>query len=218
MTFVLSWIFSGWLSMDYGRLFSTGKLPAAETAAITGTPAWDTLSTGGARTTSVQAREVEWFAFDQKFYRRERTGLNTQLLFSGGTDASPTPPIFLNAQEVAALVERLAPGCDSPIIVDAQDNYAITSSMPAAPVYRSVGGDVWFHIDGASSATLERLDPSRRAYRWFYSALHTMDIPALAARPTLRSAVIETLCGCGLVFSLTSVVIGWRRLRLQVSP
>jgi hypothetical protein len=25
------------------------------------------------------------------------------------------------------------------------------------------------------------------------------------------------LCGCGLIFSLTGVVIGWRRLRLQVS-
>jgi hypothetical protein len=62
---------------------------------------------------------------------------------------------------------------------------------------------VWFHIDGASGAILERLDPSRRAYRWFYSALHTMDFPILSARPTLRSALIVILCGFGFVFSLT---------------
>ena len=54
-----------------------------------------------------------------------------------------------------------------------------------------------------------------RIYRWLYSALHTMDFPALSAYPTLRSALIVLLCGCGLVFSLTGVVIGWRRLRLQ---
>ena len=43
MIFVLTWIFSGWLSMDHGRLFSTGKLSAAETAAIAGTPAWESI-------------------------------------------------------------------------------------------------------------------------------------------------------------------------------
>ena len=103
------------------------------------------------------------------------------------------------------------------MIVDADDNYAIMASMPNAPVYRSVCGSTWFHIDGASGAILERLDPSRRAYRWFYSALHTMDFPVLSARPAWRSALIVILCGFGFLFSLTGVVIGWRRLRLQFS-
>jgi hypothetical protein len=35
----------------------------------------------------------------------------------------------------------------------------------------------------------------------------------LMARPMLRTALIVTLCGMGLVFSLTGIVIGWRRLR-----
>jgi hypothetical protein len=82
----------------------------------------------------------------------------------------------------------------------------------SAPAFRSVFGDAWFHFDGASGAMLEKLDASRRAYRWAYSALHTLDFPALAARPSLRTALIVTLCGLGLAFSLTAVVIGWRRL------
>jgi glutamate/tyrosine decarboxylase-like PLP-dependent enzyme len=90
--------------------------------------------------------------------------------------------------------------------------------MPNAPVYRSVCGNVWFHVDAASGAILERLDPSRRAYRWLYSGLHTMDFPMLSAHPTLRAALIVILCGCGFVFSLTGVVIGWRRLRLRFAP
>ena len=219
MTFVLTWIFSGWLSMDHGRLFSTGKLSPAEAAAIAGTPAWESMPAHEAQSISVHAREVEWFVFNRKFYRRDRTGLDAQLLVpldSGAHGSSPQSE-FLAAQEISAFVERVASGCKIPVIVHADDNYAIAAAMPNAPVYRSVCGGVWFHIDGASGAILERLDPSRRAYRWFYSALHTMDFPILSARPTLRSALVVILCGFGLVFSLTGVVIGWRRLRLQFS-
>jgi hypothetical protein len=84
--------------------------------------------------------------------------------------------------------------------------------MPHAPVYRVVCGDTWLHIDGANGAMLEKLDPSRRAYRWAYSALHTLDYPALTKRPALRTAIIVLLCAAGLAFSVTAVVIGWRRL------
>ena len=219
MTFVLTWIFSGWLSMDHGRLFSTGKLSAAETAAIAGTPAWESMPAHGAQSISAHAKEVEWFVFDRKFYRRDRTSLDAQLLVSldSGIAGSSPRREFLDPREIAAFVERVASGCNVPVIVHADDNYAIVAPVPNAPVYRSVCGSVWFHIDGASGAILERLDPSRRAYRWFYSALHTMDFPILSARPTLRSALIVILCGFGFVFSLTGVVIGWRRLRLQFS-
>ena len=219
MTFVLTWIFSGWLSMDHGRLFSTGKLSAAETAAIAGAPAWESMPAHGAQSISAHAREVEWFVFDRKFYRRDRTSLDAQLLVSldSGVNGSSPQREFLDPGEISAFVERVASGCNVPVIVHADDNYAIAAPMPNAPVYRSVCGGVWFHIDGASGAILERLDPSRRAYRWFYSALHTMDFPILSARPTLRSALIVIFCGFGFVFSLTGVVIGWRRLRLQFS-
>ena len=82
MTFVLTWIFSGWLSMDHGRLFSTGKLSAAEAAAIADAPAWEGLPPQLAQSISADAREVEWFVFNRKFYRRDRTGLDAQLLVS----------------------------------------------------------------------------------------------------------------------------------------
>jgi uncharacterized iron-regulated membrane protein len=62
-TFVLTWMFSGWLSMDHGRLFSTGKLSAAETAAIAGAPAWESMPAHEAQSISARAKEVEWFVF-----------------------------------------------------------------------------------------------------------------------------------------------------------
>jgi len=218
MIFVVSWIFSGWLSMDSGRLFSTGTLTAEEVARISSAPTWNELSKQEWRP-SAGAKEVEWFWFDGKLYRRERTGLDTQHLFAVGVSAGvpAAPQEFLGAREIGDFVKRLTSGCNAPNIVAADDNYIISSSMPNAPVYRSVCAEIWYHVDGASGAILERSDRSTRVYRWLYSALHTMDIPALNAHPLLRSALIVLLCGCGFVFSLTGVVIGWRRLRLQSS-
>jgi hypothetical protein len=215
MVFVVSWIFSGWLSVDSGRLFSTGALTPEEAAKISSVPAWNGLSKAEWRPTSMATKEIEWFSLDGKFYRRERTGVDTQRLFALGAGAPVAPQAFFGAHEIGQFVERLAAGCSAPIVVAADDNYAISSSLPHAPVYRSVCSEVWYHIDGASGAILERSDRSSRAYRWLYSALHRLDIPALNARPMLRSALIALFCGCGLTFSLTGVVIGWRRLRLR---
>jgi PepSY-associated TM region len=218
MVFVISWIFSGWLSMDSGRLFSTGTLTAVEATNISGVPAWNDLAKAEWRPSSSAAKEIEWFSFDGKSYRRERTGLDTQRLFALGAGPVPAaPPVFLEGREIGDLVARMASGCKAPIIVAADDNYVISSSMPKAPVYRSVCAEVWYHVDGASGAIKERLDRSSRIYRWLYSALHTLDIPVLNARPTLRSVLIVVLCGCGVIFSLTGVVIGWRRLRPQLA-
>jgi hypothetical protein len=216
-TFVLSWIFSGWLSMDNGLLFSTGSLSGQEKMTVASAPAWETLSAHEKWPVSTKTREIEWFAFDQKFYRRERTGVATQLLLPDSDDEKHPPSEFLGPREVGAFVERLASACKAPFVVNADDDYAITSRMPNAPVYRSVCGDVWYHIDGADGRILERSDPSRRAYRWLYGALHTMDVPALTSRPQLRGALIVILCGLGFVFSVTGVIIGWRRLRLCAS-
>ncbi|MGY4343863.1 hypothetical protein ACVWXM_000327 [Bradyrhizobium sp. GM7.3] len=82
-----------------------------------------------------------------------------------------------------------------------------------APVYRSYCGDLWFDIDGADGNLLQRLDPSRRAYRWFYGALHTLDFPVLVAHPLLRDGLVVGLCSLGFLFSITGIIIGWRRLR-----
>jgi len=88
--------------------------------------------------------------------------------------------------------------------------------MPHAPIYRSVCRDIWYQIDGANGAILERLDPSRRAYRWLYGALHTMDIPVLVAHPVVRSVLIVLSCGFGFVFSITAILISWRRLLVPI--
>ena len=215
-TFVMTWIFSGWLSMDHGRLFSRGRLSQPEAAAVAPTPDWGGLH-GNALSITAASKEVEWFAFGERFYKRERTGFASQSLSSigSGPGGSPLPRPYLTAAEVGGFVRRMAPDCAPPFVVSPQNSYPASASVPDAPVYRSICGDVWFQIDGATGAVMERLDASRRAYRWAYTALHTLDFPILFAHPVLRSGLIVLLCAMGVVFSVTGAVIGWRRLRFH---
>jgi hypothetical protein len=212
--FVLTWIFSGWLSMDVGLLFSTGKPSAANRAAITGTVSWDALPFGDIQGLAAEDREVEWFVFDDRVYRRERTGLDRQrLAVAGAPDAgAPADREFLRAGEIDSAAHRLGRPCADASAIEAGDAYAVMASMPGAPVFRIVCGADWYDIDGSNGALLEKLDASRRAYRWLYAGLHTLDFPALTARPMLRGALIVGLCGIGFLFSLTAVIIAWRRL------
>jgi PepSY-associated TM region len=212
-TFVLTWIFSGWLSMDHGLLFSRGQLSAAEAARIVAAPDWS-LVASNQRLITTPVKEVEWFGLGDRFYRREQASLDSQSLSAIGT-APENPEPFLSAREVEAFVRPIAPDCTAPVPVSAHDDYAMTSLMTAAPVYRSICGDVWVDIDGGTGAILERLDSSRRSYRWLYSGLHTLDFPMLRDHPTLRSTLIIALCALGFVFSATGAVIGWRRMRVQ---
>jgi hypothetical protein len=207
--FVLTWIASGWLSMDHGRLFSTGKLEPVESSALRGPAApYDVSVSAGL---PAGAREIEWFVFGGRAYRRERFDAATQRLVA--LNGPPTADrAFLQPHEITGAARRLSSACEDAAVINAGDAYAIASATPGAPVYRVVCADTWLHIDGASAEALEKLDASRRAYRWFYSALHTLDFPALAARPVLRTVSIVLLCALGLAFSATAVVIGWSRI------
>jgi len=46
-----------------------------------------------------------------------------------------------------------------------------------------------------------------------FRTLHKLDFEPLSSHPWLRTGAIVALCLCGLAFSLTGVVLAWRRLR-----
>jgi hypothetical protein len=46
-----------------------------------------------------------------------------------------------------------------------------------------------------------------------FRTLHTFDFEPLSSHPLLRTAAIVLLCLCGFAFSLTGVVLAWRKLR-----
>jgi uncharacterized iron-regulated membrane protein len=69
-----------------------------------------------------------------------------------------------------------------------------------------------FYVDPLDGRMLLRQDQSRRVYRWLWSALHHWDIGWLYVRPVWDAWMLIGI-GFGLVLSVTSVVLGWRRLK-----
>jgi len=215
--FILGWIFSGFLSMDYGRLFSANAPPAVALA-LAGAPPWDHLPAAEMLHVAKASREIEWFAFAGQIYRRDRTAPEEQQLSLAEpeTDANSGPRAFLGEDEINSAANLYGRNCGHAFALGAGDAYRAKPALPGAPVFRIACGNTWYEIDGASGALLSRLDRSRRAYRWLFSGLHTLDFPPLQSRPLLRTIVIVAFCLCGLAFSLTGAVLAWRRLRASV--
>ena len=174
MLFVLTWIFSGWLSMDDGLLFSTGKPTASDIAAIAGAPDWNSLPDDELGQVGPQTIEAEWFAFNGRIYRRERTALGVQHVAVAGSHTGAALPAreFLSSVEMDASASRLGRKCSPAFIAGSDDAYALTSVMPGAPIFRLVCGNDWFHVDASNGTLLEKLDLSRRTYRGLHRAAH----------------------------------------------
>jgi PepSY-associated TM region len=206
LPFLFTWMLSGWLSLDDGWLFSSGRPSAAETAALLGETAWDGLPADEMRVRA-PVREVSWFVFAGRIYRSER-----DIEGSHRENQSLNPrQEFLRPDEIDAAARHLGRRCERAFAVAPDDAYAPAAAMHG-PVFRIVCGGDWFHVDGSNGALLEKLDPSRRRYRWLYQGLHKLDFPPLRQLPALRTILIVVLCTLGMIFSVTAMVIAARRV------
>jgi len=125
-----------------------------------------------------------------------------QLLFCcrrHGRGTSSGPRLYAQ-DEIDAAVAHLARSCEASRVVGADDDYALASNTPGAPVFRGCAARTGIKSMARTARCWEKLDASRRTYRWLYGALHTLDFPVLTARPALRTGLIVALCGCGFVF------------------
>jgi uncharacterized iron-regulated membrane protein len=215
---VLAWIGSGMLSMDHGRLFSTGE-PEPEQVALVAGPApfsGNPRELAAASGLNDSVREIEWLRVGGQAYLAFRRGPGTQAIVSTGRTAGAQlfdPTLFTKAAEQlvpgAALVEMT--------VLDKYDAqyYGRTHAPRPLPVLRLRYDDphaTWFHIDLATGAILERLDSSRRAYRYWFAALHSHDLPWMLDRMALRLSWMTILCAAGFAFSCNGVWIAWKRL------
>ena len=56
------------------------------------------------------------------------------------------------------------------------------------------------------------MDDSRRIYRWLFNGIHSLDLPGLANRRPLWDVLMILLMVVGFVFSLTGIVIAYKRV------
>ena len=220
--FVLSWVTSGWLSLDRGRIFSPESPSQAQIQRLRGISmaeavgAFSTSYLGGVET----AREIEFSAIGARPLAIIRGGSPRSSLIdlvdpAGAHTVSRALPDDLL---LAAVSSAWSPATPLEISAVARnDAYAGPRSNPLPASTRRIRLDdpsgTWVHVDAESGQVLSILDNSRRAYRWLVDGLHTFDFPLLNEAGALWHVLLVMATTTGFALSFTAVVLAIKRLR-----
>ncbi len=221
--FILSYLFSGWLSLDAGRLFRQ-VAPLDSQSALQGgvfqSQLFDSPSPmlqQNAATGAWAVREIQLLQLNQQAHWRllgqGATGEVQQLLLDPHGNTQPYLPLPVVEAASAALAQLY--DCEALVQVAADDWYRVNGALAQQPVYRRHChiDQTELQFDSATGALVSNTNAPQRAYRWCYQLLHTLDLPALLARPWLRSSLTLLMGIAGLLFSLTAVLLTLKRLR-----
>jgi len=213
--FLILWIFSGWLSVDPGRLFAREGVGLEARMTYAGTQPLPQVDSVRLSAVAGQAERLVFAsAAGRTFLRVQRSGAKDRLF-----DATTLAPLLPDERDIRLAAERLVPG--APILsvdrLSSPDSYwyAVNSEV-LLPVLRFRFGDpaaTWIHIDPATGEIVGEGDARRRTYRWLFDLLHRWDLGLLLANPPARDLLIWIMSIAGLITSVTAVYIGWPRLR-----
>lgn len=205
---VLSWIFSGWLSMDHGRLFSTPSATLTQQNLLRGSSLSEIVSRVdlGSLTSLHPASEVTIHALDGEYVilAQDHNGLIN--------------PETLGFAQIRRAIIAAWPEQKVVSLKVVPDDDAYTNlregQLPAGTI-RAVLDDsnsTWIHLDAFSGEVLSVMDRGRRVYRWLFNGLHSLDFPWLAKHRPVWDIVMFIGLFAGFSVSVTGTVIGLRRL------
>ncbi|MDA1074601.1 MAG: PepSY domain-containing protein [Proteobacteria bacterium] len=205
---VLSWIFSGWLSMDHGRLFSTSDATDEQTMRIQGI----SLSDIGSRIKvedlkrAKSVQEITFHAFGGSAFTISHNS-------DGVVDPQP-----ISAREIARVVDAVwrESGVVESGVIPKGDPYTDLREgrLPAGTIRVELDdpASTWVHVDSHTGEILSVMDRSRRLYRWLFNGLHSFDVPGLVGQRPLWDFLVLLCLMVGLMGSLTGAVVATRRL------
>jgi len=212
--FLLTWIFSGWLSVDPNGWLSGGSLTAEMQLRYAGNDQ-PTLAVDFAKLAHESARTVRFFHVDGIPIAAVVSADGAETLL----DARTGERIVFDDRRLVNAAQRLMP--DRRMLshqrIDHYDSYWYAHhDHPPLPVLRVAFDDpqhTAFYIDPSTGLVLDLLDDGGRRYRWWFNALHRLDFSWLVGNRMLWHTTIWVLCLAGLTISASGAVIGWRRLR-----
>jgi hypothetical protein len=219
--FVLTWIFSGWLSMDHGRLFSTGAPTAEQVLRLQGMsqPSISEAASVSAIQAAGPASEILMGAIAGHPFLVAQDGERPpRIIWPGASSSAPTATIPQSL--LMAAIHSAWPNL--PVLdggdVPQDDLYSMAEGMPAGIRVFRIGGPkrIDIYVDPVSGRIVTVMDTSRRAYAWAFYALHTFKFPGLAAHPVLRHFAILIPLALGFAFSVTGIIVAISRLRTSI--
>jgi hypothetical protein len=216
--FVVIWIFSGWLSMDHGRLFSTGAPSPDQVSRLQGrslASIAEALALSSIRGSGFASEIILGAIAGRAFYMARGGGVPAQIWWLDTPSAEPTRriPESLLLTAVRSAWPNQPVTDEGPVRQDSL--YSMAESMPTETRAFRVGNarPVRVYIDQIVGHIVAVIGSDRRAYSWLYYALHTFKFPGLAAHPMLRHVAVLGPLALGLAFSMTGIIIAVSRLR-----
>jgi uncharacterized iron-regulated membrane protein len=217
-SFALTWAFSGFITGNTWKLFSPATPSREELVRYygAGLPSamrdWKPQALGNDVAETV---ELGW----------RRLGDGAVLLaYDRNGQRKPLEAAAQNFGNVALIdaVKRLAGGkhMATQSLQSEYDSYyylrhgrgSFDRPLPVVRVELDDEAATRFYLDPQDGRLLLRQDNSRRAYRWLFNALHYWDFGPLYVRPFWDAWMLLWI-GFGVVLSVSSVFIGWKRLK-----
>lgn len=218
----LTWMFSGLLAVDRGRIFPSGHPHGHEVRAFRGISPADAaaaVSLADLRRVAPFA-ELEVVALAGRPWLVGKTAEGRAVVPADDPAARPVP--LFPPEALAAAIRTAWPGeglrAFAPIPAgDFHSHLAAVSRSWTGTLWRATlddAGQTWVQVDAAEGRIVSAMGPERRLQRWLYNGLHTFDLPGLRTSEPLRIGVELGLLAAGLVLSVTGLLLGIRRLRL----
>jgi hypothetical protein len=219
----LTWVFSGFLSMEpwFWARGGSDDLSESVTRALAGgtldLAAFSGMDSSqwGKALEDGQAREVEFLRIQGEPYLAVRTLASRVHILGTGTGLNQRGPFSVDSL-MARVEGSSGHAATEAIVLDQPDAYYYARAVLPLPVLRVKFDDpekTWVYIDPVMSRVVAAFSARERLQRWIYHGLHSLDFPFLYPRRPLWDVVVITLCVGGAALSFIGVVIAGRRLR-----
>ena len=223
--FTLTWVFSGFLSMEPWDWASQGGLGDGMRSAFSGGPldlsqfpAMD-LSSWDSMFPNTDLKEIEFLRIQGDAYYAVRTNAEEPVLVS----AQPLQvrQELFSTESLVGKAKEANP--DIPIAETQElshyDSYYYSRDGEAPlPVLRIKFNDpdkTWFYVDPKMGRVLARYQWRERLQRWIYHGLHSLDFSFWYYNRPVWDIGVILLCSGGAILSVIGVFISIRRLRLD---
>jgi uncharacterized iron-regulated membrane protein len=219
--FTLTWVFSGFLSMEPWDWASVGGLGDGMRAAFSGGPLdLAQFSAMPSRFPVNDVKEIEFLRIQGDGYFAVKGKSLTPVLVSAET-LSVREGLF-STESLVGKAKQANPAVSIAEVTElsSYDSYYYSRDGEAPlPVVRVKFDDpdkTWFYVDPKLGRILARYQKRERLQRWIYHGLHSLDFSFwYYSRPAWDIGVI-VLCSGGAVLSAIGVWISIRRLRRDI--
>jgi hypothetical protein len=220
-----TWVFSGMLSMDPfdwqegaegARLEAAMRGGPLRMAGFTAKPPAEAVVQAG-RQFATRELELTMFAGQPVYLARESPDHALVIPVDG-----PSMPFF-DPNRISAVLAPAVKPYDFTVVrvVNRYESYYVDRHherpLPVLSVRLNDPGASLYYIDLRTARIAASYVTQTRWNRWLYHGLHSFDLPWLYRhRPAWDIVVLALMLG-GTALSVTSLVIGWRRLRYKVN-